>query len=57
VWWSVSDSAIVRVPEGSSGPGATPSSTTEVTALRPGETWVIGAVTIYHADSVWVVVE
>jgi len=57
VYWSVSDSAIVRVPEGLSGPFASLSSTTEVTAIQSGEAWVIGTSISHDADSVWVVVE
>ena len=57
VYWHVSDSATIRVPEGLSGPGASWTPSTEVTAIQSGEAWVIGTVTIYHADSAWVVVE
>ncbi len=57
VYWSVSDSAIIRVPEGLSGPGAPLTPTTEVTAIQSGDAWVIGHVNLYMADSAWVVVE
>jgi hypothetical protein len=57
VYWSVRDSATIRVPEGLSGPGAPLTPMTEVTAIQSGDAWVIGYINIYQADSAWVVVE
>jgi hypothetical protein len=52
VRWSSRDSTIAR-PD----PNAEWKSTAEVTALRPGETWIIGYLVLQPPDSVWVVVE
>ncbi len=51
VWWLSRDSTIAR-PD----PDAEWKSTAEVTALRSGETWIIGYLQ-GGADSVWVVAE
>jgi hypothetical protein len=55
--WASRDSTIAHVAAATVAQGVCPASTGGVTALRLGETWVIGSGEFERADSVRVIVE